>query len=92
MEKKDLTYGQAAGIGFIVFIGVSLIASLLSPDPYFGMALFTFMAAALPLSIIGALIAKFISKTQVVIWFGALLGIILAFLWFISIVSSLAFD
>ena len=92
MEKKDLTYAQAAGIGFIVSIGVSLIPFFLAPDLYFKYALYTFMAAALPLSIIGALIGKFISKTQAGIWLGALLGIILAFLWFITIWSGLVFD
>jgi hypothetical protein len=92
MEKKVLTYGQAIGIGCVIFIGVSLVAFLLAPDVYFMYALYTFMAAALPLSIIGALIGKFISKTQTGIWLGALLGIILAFLWFISIVSGLVFD
>ncbi len=91
MSPKSLTNWQAVGIGALVAIGASVIV-LMSFSVYFLPFIEKFILVVFPLSIIGALAGKYLSK----IWVGSLLGavvvVIVEFFWIFSIAFMIPLD
>ena len=93
MEEKPLTKSNAVKIGILAGLCTMLLVSLwflpwaisTYPSPYFrqhiGDALRTiaFTALGLPFGIIGALAGSRMKKTRLVLWIGAVLGIMIGF-------------
>jgi hypothetical protein len=93
MVEKELTSWTAVGTGFLLSVGVSLVLLLILPGAgYFAPFVFTFIKAAFPLGIIGALIGKYSSETRIGILLGAALMIFLGFSVIFSLAGMLPLD
>jgi hypothetical protein len=88
MAKKDLTNWQAIGIGGLVAISASLIIWRMPFSVYFLPFVQKFTVGAFPLSILGALVGKYIWKDWSGSLFGAVLLVMLEF-WLISTIASM---
>jgi hypothetical protein len=84
MKDKELTSVEAVVVGFIVFAIVYVATYFLPP-----LIVISFLiGTSLPLSIIGALAGRYLSKSHAGVWVGAILGVILAFGLFILVAAA----
>jgi hypothetical protein len=92
MEENDFTNWQAIGIGCLVAIGASVLVFLMGFSVYFLPFMEMFVAIAFPLSIIGAMIGRYISRTWIASLLGAMVVVILEFFLIFSTASKLPLD
>ena len=85
MAEKQISNRETLGIGCMVSLGVLALGLLTLPGSgYFFPCVIFYILAALPLSLVGAVLGKILTKTQMGIWIGALVGVSLGFAWILS--------
>ena len=92
MAEKDLTNWQAVGIGCLVAIGASVLVFLLPFSVYFLQFMIRFVTFAFPLSIIGAVIGRYISRSRLGSFVGAVLVVVVEFWLIFSFAAMLPLD
>ena len=93
MKQIQLTNWEAAKIGLLLSAGVGCLLLIIWPASrdftVFGVPS---LIMVFPLSIIGGLVGKFLSRTRQGVWISAAIMIFLWWWWIYTIVSNLPLD
>lgn len=85
MEETQISNRETVRIGCLVSVGVLIIGLLMLPaSGYFFLCVIVYIISAFPLSLVGALIGKLLTKTQLGVWIGALVVVSLGCAWLFS--------
>ena len=85
MTAKQISNLEAIGIECLVFVCVLVMGLLmLSASGYFFFCVILYIVAALPLSVVGALLGKMLTQMRLGIWAGAWVVVILGYAWLFS--------